>query len=203
MAAPYRIIATGLLASVLVLPTSGCGGGITNVLRKPMSAMGIGEKLPQSAPKIELRMYAADNINAGYGQTGHATVLRIYQLKDNTTFQRLPYESFIDQQAAKSLLGNDALSDTEVVLTPGSKQPIQLSLQEATRHIGIVALYLAPTPNRWRFSFDARHAGVEKDGITVGLHACAMTTDSPALLTQVAGDPRSLLTVQCPPLRSR
>lgn len=190
-----------LLSALLAMVLVGCNGGVAKVLRKPMAAIGLETKVAPT--EIELRLYPADNLNSSDGHMGHATVLRVYQLKDITRFERLPYESFLDQQAVKSALGDDLSTETELVLTPGSQQTLRLSLQEPTRHIGIVALYASPAANRWRFSFNALHPDARKSGITIGVHACALTTDSSALLTQVAGNASSLLTVQCPFGRSR
>jgi type VI secretion system protein VasD len=63
--------------------------------------------------------------------------------------------------------------------------------------LGVVALFRAPAENRWRLTFDAKSKDLPATGVTIGVHACALTSDSAALLTRISGDPNSLASIRC------
>ena len=194
---PHPIAIACLLAAALV--TAGCAssGGIGARLDKTMQAMGLKDQAAADGKDkaVPLKLFAGDNLNAGNGKRGMALVLRVYQLRGMQRFEQAPFDAFLDGAREKAALGDDLLGATEILLMPGQKHELVETVAGQASHIGVVALFRSPAASRWRFSFDARKA--VKDGITLGLHACAMTTTSPALVTTLASEPYSLSSVNC------
>ncbi|GHA82269.1 type VI secretion system-associated lipoprotein [Lysobacter bugurensis] len=188
---------TALVLSVAVaVVLAGCGaaGGVREAMGQAMESAGLKQAVPKEHV-VPLRLYAADNLNAGSGTRPLALVVRVYQLKGLQRFEQAPFDAFLDEDAERAALGNDLVAANEVLLTPGQRYELQERMAADASHIGIVALFRAPASSRWRFAFDSRKAVAE--GITVGLHACALTTTSAALQTQLASEAHALSSVNC------
>ncbi|MFD0739817.1 type VI secretion system lipoprotein TssJ [Lysobacter koreensis] len=183
------------LAGVLLM-AGGCAsqGGVGGMVGKTLEAVGLKGQAPREQA-VPLRLYAGDNLNAGKDKRGLALVVRVYQLRGAQRFEQAPFEAFLDEASEKAALGDDLIKATEILLMPGQRHELAETVAAEGSHLGAVALFRAPVANRWRFVFDARKAA--KDGITLGLHACAMTTTSPALITALASPPHSLSAVNC------
>jgi len=185
---------------LLAVGLTGCAssGGIGKAVNRTLESIGIkdGDGKPEERT-IPLRLYAGDNLNAGNDDRALAAVVKVYHLRDASRFERAPFDAFLDEEREREALADDVLSVNEIVLTPGAQHEIGERLGEDADVIGVVALFRAPAANRWRLAFDARHKRVEKDGITIGVHACALTTSSASLLSRVAGDASSLASARC------
>ena len=191
-----------LMLPLVALALAGCasGGGVGKAFNRTMESVGlrdIDHDERAGIRTVPLRLYAGDNLNAGNGDRALATVVRVYHLRGIQRFGQAPFDAFMDEAREQAALGNDLVQAREVVLTPGMRQQFDERLSPDTTHVAVVALFRAPASSRWRFAFDARHGEVEHDGITVGLHACALTTGSPALASSVPGDASSLVAVRC------
>lgn len=186
-----------LLLATLVL-TNGCvgQGGVQQAFGKTLQAVGLKEPAPQPLA-VPLRLYAGDNLNAGDTQRALSLVVRVYQLRERKRFEDASFDVFLDEQRERDVLGDDLLAVTEFLLAPGQRHDVLERLPDAGRHVGVVALFRAPAPTRWRFTFDAAKA--VDDGITIGLHACAMTTPGQALETALASPSHSLSSSRCAP----
>ena len=123
--------------------------------------------------RVSLRMHAGENSNAGASNQALAVVVRLYKLKQRDGFSQASYESFLDQQKEKESFGADVLERREITLLPGQRYEIVENVMSDASYIGIVALFRSPDPARWKTIFSAVDA--EKSGITVGVHACALT----------------------------
>lgn len=189
-----------LLVAIACLAISGCasqGGGVKQALGKTLQAVGLkqGEVQPDELP---IRLHAGDNLNTGDDGRAAALVVRVYQLRDAKRFDEAAFDVFLDERREHDVLGDDLVSVTEFLLTPGKRHEVLEALAEDGTHIGVVALFRAPAPTRWRFTFDTRKANA--DGITVGLHGCAMTTASPGLVTRLSTPAHSLSSSRCGPV---
>lgn len=162
-----------------------------------LQAVGLREAKPAEPPVIPLRLYAGGNLNAANDKRATAAVVKVYHLRSEKRFEQAPFNAFLDQAGEQAALGADLLSVNEVVLTPSIRQELSEQLSDGTQTIGIVALFRAPAENRWRLAFDAKSKELAQNGITIGVHACALTSDSTALLSRIAGDPNSLASVRC------
>lgn len=193
-----RVPRCGWVAIVLalLLAVTGCSsqGGIKQAFGKTLQAVGLGDAKAQ-VHEVPLRLYAGDNLNAGDGKRALSLVVRVYQLRNLERFEAAPFDVFLDQQREHDVLGDDLLGVTEILLAPGQRHEVLERLPAEGEHVGVVALFRAPARSRWRFAFDASEA--TRDGITVGLHACAMTTPSAALETRLASPSHSLASSNC------
>ena len=128
------------------------------------------QKPPRS---VAMRLHASPNLNAGAGKQAYALAVRIYKLRQPAAFQRMPFDSFLSQHSEREQLGNDLLEVKEVMLIPGQHYEIVEKTSREAYYIGVVALFRNPAENRWRVLTPA--AAAEKSGITLGLHACAIS----------------------------
>jgi len=181
----------------LLLASAGCASGGGHVIDGMLEKVGMKAATPQPHA-LPLRLYAGDNLNAGTEKRPLALVVRVYQLRGYQRFEQAAFDTFLDEQAERNVLGSDLIDVSEVLLTPGQRNELIERLPADAQHVGVVALFRMPAASRWRFSFDSRKAVA--DGITLGLHACAMTTTSPALVTPIAGDAHGLSGVGCAPV---
>lgn len=182
----------------MCITTSGCStGGLGKTLDKTLQAVGIKETPPAGPPTIPIQLFAGTNLNATNAGKPISVVVKVYQLRNTQRFDAASPNSFLDQATESSALGQDLISVNEVVMKPGERKDFGEKLSDGARFIGIVALFWAPAKDRWRLLFDAGRNEVSKEGIKVGIHACALTTNSPALITRLSGDPFSLASVRC------
>jgi len=171
---------------------AGCAGGaIGSLASTALQMAGINKAPPppelpdaQKPPRtVSIRLHAGQRLNTDPQGRPLALVARIYKLRQKTTFEQTPYDSFLDAEKEKQALGADLLEVKEVLLIPGQHYEVQEKVSKEAYFIGVVALFRAPAPQRWRATFGAAEA--ERSGITVGLHACAISTDGGAALSAV------------------
>jgi len=191
MNAQKTIVIAGLLA------LQGCAAG--SIAGAAMEIAGIRKppELPdaQKPPRnVAIRLHASQNLNAGAGSQPLALAARVYKLRQTAAFQQMPFDGFLSAHGERELLGNDLLEVKEVMLIPGQRYEIVEKVTREAYFIGVVALFRSPAEQRWRLAFSAGDA--EKSGITIGLHACAMSVGSGAAASSEAAQP--LATVRCP-----
>lgn len=173
---------TALLFSAAAL-LGGCAAAVPAIGSAASAALqivGIGKPDVPDAQKpprnLGVTLYAARNLNAATDNKPLALVVRLYALKDPTSFQQAPFDTFTDPAKEKSTLGADLLSVREITLIPGQRYNATEKVSREAQAFGIVALFRDPAMQRWKFAFDP--AKSEKSGIMVGLHNCAMTVTS-------------------------
>lgn len=189
-----------LLAACLLL--NGCAaavGVVTNVLAdKALVAMGVkleNPNAPRPPKSIPLRLETAQDLNAGDDGKGLSTVFRVYKLKDQNAFMATPYAAFGNPEREKSAFGQDLLEVREMILSPGEILDLKEKLPVESAYLGTVALFRQPSAQRWRFVFAA--ADSEKNGITLGLHACAMTATSTPPVGMTVNESALLSSARC------
>ena len=170
---------------LLLLPLSGCAGGaIGGLANAALQMAGLAKPAPevpeaQKPPRnVSIRLHAGQRLNTDPQGRPLALVARIYKLRQSAVFERAPYDSFLDAAREKALLGGDLLDVQEVLLVPGQRYEIQEKVGREAAFIGVVALFRAPAAQRWRATFAASEA--ERDGVTIGLHACALSAGAQA-----------------------
>ncbi|MEW7850707.1 type VI secretion system lipoprotein TssJ [Massilia aurea] len=180
----------------LTATVAGCGGAalapLAGValeaagLRKP-AALPESQKPPRNVP---LRMHAATRLNLNERGQPLALAVRLYKLRQKDAFEGAPYAAFLDPQQERERLGADLVDVREIMLVPGQRYEITEKVAREAGHVGIVALFHNPAAGRWRTTISS--ADAERDGVNIGLHACAMS---------VAGGPvnasAALASVRC------
>ena len=185
---PARATALPLLALLQALLLTGCAGGAIGTLANAALQMAGVAKPPPELPdaqqpprNVSIRLHAGQRLNTDADGRPLALVARIYKLRQSAAFEQAPYDSFLDAQREKAALGADLMEVKEVLLVPGQRYEVQEKVSKEAYFIGVVALFRAPATQRWRATFAA--ADAERGGITVGLHACALSISGTSTLS--------------------
>jgi type VI secretion system protein VasD len=146
--------------------------------------------------KVALRVHAGPELNHDANRQPLSLVLRIYKLKSSAAFLQAPYEAFATPGRDKEALGDDVIEMRELTLVPGQRYEADEKVPREAAAMGVVALFNAPAPLRWKFAFDAGAA--ERSGLVLGAHGCALTvTQGVPVGAQV--DPERLGGIRCGP----
>lgn len=155
---------------------TGCGSqGLASAaleasgLRKP-------PELPDAhkPPRIvSLRLHASPQLNLDKQGRPLALAVRLYKLRRKDAFEQAPYSAFLSPDAERARLGPDLLEVREIMLVPGQRYEVREKVGREAGHLAVVALFQRPAEQRWRTTVAADDA--QRDGLTIGLHACAMT----------------------------
>lgn len=173
-------------------PTPAASEGL---LQQLMQTVGLSKK-QATEQQLQLRIFTAQNLNAGNGKKALALVVKVYYLRSLDRFNTAPFNDFLSKSKARAALGSDLLDSREMLLLPGQRYISTEHLPLNARYLGVVALFRTPAVKRWRFAYDV--TGSENSGITLGMHSCAMSSTSGALVTELPNDPSSLASVNCP-----
>jgi type VI secretion system protein VasD len=118
--------------------------------------------------------------------------VRVYKLRQRTAFEQAPYAAFLSAQQEREALGGDLVEVRELTVVPGQQLELKETLPRDAGWIGVVALFHSPLQQGWRLAFAAPQA--EQSGVTVGLHACAMSASG---AEEAGGPARPLSLVRC------
>jgi type VI secretion system protein VasD len=132
---------------------------------------------------VALRLHAAKRLNVDARGQPLALLVRIYKLRQRTAFEQAPYAAFLSPQAEREALGADLIEVKELTLVPGQQLDLNEKLSRDAGWLGVVALFHAAAPQGWRMAFAAPEA--EQAGVTIGLHACTMSTSAAKPLSLV------------------
>jgi type VI secretion system protein VasD len=187
------------LSLLLLAALSGCGGATLGPLAgAAMEAAGLrkAQELPDAHKpprQVPIRLHAAAKLNVDANGRALALVARIYKLRQNAAFEQAPYATFLNPAAEKEAFGADLLEVKEVTLVPGQRYEVTEKVTREAGYVGVVALFHSPAPQRWRVAFAAAEA--EQAGLTVGMHACALTVGAGAKATM--REMKMLSSVRC------
>jgi type VI secretion system protein VasD len=177
----------------------GCAGGTGTSGGNVLEAIGL--RKPQPVPEAQqpprnvvVHLHAAPRLNVDARGQSLALVVRIYKLRQRGAFDQAPFAAFLSAQAERDVLGADLVEVREITLVPGQHLDVNDRLARDTPWLGVVALFHAPAEHGWRAVFAA--ADAEQAGVTIGLHACALTVGTGALPAGGALRPLSLVHCQ-------
>ncbi|MEO8155572.1 MAG: type VI secretion system lipoprotein TssJ [Rhizobacter sp.] len=182
-----------LLALVLAFALTGCetasklGEGLGNMGDKALETIGFKKpeipqapELPETAKparRLKLRLAASDSLNVDAAGRSLSLVVRVYKLRSPATFLNAPYETFGNSAKEREVLGDEVIDSREIVLLPGQQQQINERWAREATHVGIVALFRAPAPQRWRYAFELDTFQLD-EGFVLGAHACGLSVAS-------------------------
>lgn len=165
-----------LVAGIAACLLAGCGSnGIAAAaleaswLRKPPE-LPDAQKPPRS---VALRLHASPKLNLDRRGQPIALAVRLYKLRRTEAFEQAPYAAFLDPQAEHESLGGDLVEVREIMLVPGQRYEVREQVSREAVHLAVVALFQRPAEGRWRTAVAS--ADAEREGLTIGLHACALT----------------------------
>lgn len=123
-------------------------------------------------------------LNLDFNDHPLSVVLNVYQLKDRQAFARLTFDDFVSGKSDESLLGDDIVSKTELVVLPGNKQALNTQLAPDAQYLGIVAIYRTPADQQWRYLVPAEQIRKKsfwifdkETTVSVRLHGCYIAID--------------------------
>ena len=151
----------------------GCAGGAIG-LRKPAPV----PESQQPPRNVVVHLHAAPRLNVDVRGQSLALLVKIYKLRQRGAFDQAPFAAFLTPQAERDALGADLVDVREVTLVPGQRLDVSDTLARDTPWLGVVALFHAPAAHGWRMTFAA--ADAEQTGVTIGLHACALSAGDAA-----------------------
>lgn len=125
---------------------------------------------------VPWRLSASASLNAA--QTGQAltVLLRLYALKTPEAFLRAPPSAFGDVAAEQAALGGALLGVHELKLLPDESRLLTDPVPADAAYVGVVALFRSPAPGRWRYAFERQ--ALPDEGVSLGVHTCAMSVHS-------------------------
>lgn len=150
----------------------------------------------QSLPRqVKLRLHAGHNLNSGGDGKPVSLLVRVYKLKQADGFRQAAYSTFLDPARERETMGTDLLEVKEILLIPGQQLEITEKVAAEATHVGVVALFRSPSPARWKATFVASNA--ETSGITLGAHACAMSSRAGASSLEPLAEQRLSAALPC------
>lgn len=160
------------------------GEGLGNMGEKALETIGFKKPEVPTAPELPeaakpartmaLRLAASDSLNVDATGRSLSLVVRVYKLRAPTAFLNAPQETFGNNKQEKDTLGDELIESREIVLLPGQQQRISERWSRDATHVGVVALFRAPAPHRWRYAFELENFQLG-DGLVLGAHACALS----------------------------
>ena len=104
--------------------------------------------LGDSPTRLKLALSAAEDINPDLNGRPSPVVLRLYELKDPSTFETADFFSLYQPEPTVSK--DDVLAFQEVVVKPGAKQVHDMVLHSDAGYIGLVAAFRDIEQATWR-----------------------------------------------------
>lgn len=160
------------------------GEGLGNMGEKALETIGFKKPEVPKAPELPeaakparpmtLKLAASDSLNVDTAGRSLSLVVRVYKLRGPTAFLNAPQETFGNNKLEKDTLGDELIESRELVLLPGQQQRISERWAREATHVGVVALFRAPAPQRWRYAFELENVQLG-DGLVLGAHACALS----------------------------
>lgn len=197
----WRWCAVPLLVSPALM-LAGCGSMkavevALPVAEKALEVVGLKKpaapELPDAAKparRITLKVQASPSLNVDEASGASLSlVARLYKLRSAEAFLAAPYEAFGDPAREKERLGNDLVEVRDLQLVPGQRVEATEKVAREAAFVGVVALFHSPATQRWRYVLAADE--LERSGLTLGAHACALTVSSGVPLGMSADFARS------------
>lgn len=158
---------------------SGCASTAASMATSVvLTAMGVKKDQGPPPPKnITVQIDTANNLNANSQGKGLSAVLRIYKLKDATSFKQASSDKLFDHESGKALLGQDMLESKEELLIPGQHYQFKEKVDAQNGYLAIAVFFRKPHPQRWKLVV-ANSDLKENSPLIIGAHACAINVTS-------------------------
>ena len=133
-----------------------------------ISGCGLFKKKPKPPPEptyVTLNFEASGDINRNISGSASPVVLRIYQLKSYTTFEKADFFSLFEED--DQLLGKDLLDKEEILLKPHEKKTVFFEPSEETEAIGLFAVFREYKEAQWKASVGIRKNKTNVIDVTV------------------------------------
>lgn len=170
------------LLSCLLCGCAAPGDAAAPWTTRALAALGLAPVAPAPPPETVLELHASPLLNAAADGVAVPAVVQLRWLDDPAAFQRAPYERLVAGDGAR-----------ELVVAPGRSVTLRERAPAGARALGVVALFRAPAPGRWKLVFPLPAT----QPIRLSLHRCALVIASGTAWQAPAGADR-LGDLRCP-----
>ena len=105
------------------------------------------EELKKSV-QVTMKFETGMELNLDRKGASNPIMIRVYELKNPSTFEQLDYFSLQDKD--RTLLGNDLITKEEFIMRPEEQKIIVKTLSRDTEAIGFIAAYQDLSQATWR-----------------------------------------------------
>lgn len=143
-----RLFAGLALAISAILGTAGCG--VAQAVKD--STVSVAQWIFTTRVRaMNVDLAARTSMNEDAGGRPLSTVVRLYQLKDTTTFSQLSYVQL--QTNDLELLKADLLATKDVVMRPGASASVSEPMNKDAQAVGVVAFFREPSQDSvWKLT---------------------------------------------------
>lgn len=148
---------------VLVCLISACGGTKTAVpaietpaLKSGLPPMSLPVSKVAPARQVKIVLQATDTVNPDPNNRASPLALRLFQLKSELQFANSGLYSLLDNSDPS--LSSELISVKNLILRPGQRVEMSITLDAQASHLGIVGSYRNIDAAQWRavYAFDAK-----------------------------------------------
>lgn len=152
-------IVNALSVSLLAIWLTGCGV----VQSASEGAIGLSNAIfSWDIRTLHLDITARAEINVDDDAQSSPVVIRIYQLKDDESFNSASYQELVDQD--NDVLKDSLIESKEVILRPNTSISIDVPFDKKAKFVGIAALFKEPDlkENTWRLVLTRSDLNINK-----------------------------------------
>lgn len=121
--------------------------------------------------KLNLTLTASDQLNPDLNGRPSPIVVRLLELKHSVAFENADFFSLYGR--ARDTLATDLVASEEWELKPGEQLVLNLSVQDTSRYVAVVAAYRDLHESRWRYVLPVLALGVTEADLILdqsGIH---------------------------------
>ena len=115
--------------------------------------------------KVNLKLTGSDQLNPDLNGRPSPIVVRLFELKHPVAFENADFFSLYER--AKESLAPDLVASEELELRPGETLSLNLSVEEGSRYVGILAAYRDLPQTKWRYTVQVTPVEVTKADLTL------------------------------------
>lgn len=153
---------TSWLLPLLAFSLAGCGvtQSVTDGTKSAFNAV-----FYKKIKVLHLDFTAREALNTDARESNslsESVVVRIYQLKDNKTFDKSVYQQLLKD--SETALGADLLATRDVVVKPGADVLLDMPMEEGAKYVAVVGLFRHPdvVKNTWKLIIDREELDPDK-----------------------------------------
>lgn len=189
---------------LIAFPLWGCStSGLGKIADGSLELVGLKkpDAIPSAPPKpalpseIPLTVFAGNNLNVDPQGRPLAVVLKLYKLRGDASFLGAPYGALSDAAREREALASELVEARELTLLPGQKLELRERVPEGVTHLAVAAFFRSPSGDRWRVSLPVDNDNAK--GVSVGVHACAVTVSQGNVSGISKSEAASLSNVTC------
>lgn len=113
-----------------------------------LALAGCATSRPQRPVEVRTQLSAAADINPDASNRASPLVIRVFELRSDAQFAGADFFALYERE--QQTLGESLIEREELVLQPGVRKEVRLSIARDTRFVGVIAAYRDIRAARWR-----------------------------------------------------